>query len=287
MFKTKTLKTILIIFAVITVVGVTAGLLGGLRSDGGSEVKDSHTHDFEVISSVPGTCTTPGSETLKCKSCNKTETRETATAHTYNDYSICTACGDTPHELVCNGDIYSYHWEELDYALNLGAYAIDYHDGFCPFLVVLNQGKANEESFYALYSIEEDLYHCLNPEVTFIYDGSDMKLLLQSELDSCGIDTVTVYQANPNVNYVQLEGTYDVREYLEIKVDGKIVDFGNADAIVLADVSEITFKSDYYDAPMVAYYSNNGISSCIIDFGETGKIVNFDHFAFINFECFN
>lgn len=159
MFKNKTLKTIFIIFGVITIVAVTAGLLRGLRSDGGSEVKDSHTHDFEVISSVPGTCTTPGSETLKCKSCNKTETRVLEASHIYSENGFCKNCASSEEDLcllVSNASVAEGVDEFYASSCIEGEICrIERPASPCKIFVLLNQGMENETVFYIDYTMEE------------------------------------------------------------------------------------------------------------------------------------
>ena len=286
MIKNKTLKTILIIFAVITALGVTAGLLGGLRSDGGSSgVKDSHTHDFEVISSVPGTCTTPGSETLQCKSCSKTETRETAPAHVYNDYDICTVCRDTPHELICSDSVSSMYFDDENRVLKIADWN-GYQADPGAFLVVFNEGTESEEAFYVLYdgSVASLLY---NPEIDFYYNGSEIAIGFPMNDFSAAdfIDTISVYQANPNVNYVSFSVPDDIFSNIEIKADGKIVEKGNADKVVIANVSEITvslINSDYNY--MYVYVSSMPDCPLSADYGDPLIITDFEQYEIISFE---
>lgn len=74
--KTNALKIALFVFLGITIVGITASLFRGLRNEDktSGESTNVHKHDYEVISSVASTCTVPGTETLKCKTCDDVKT---------------------------------------------------------------------------------------------------------------------------------------------------------------------------------------------------------------------
>lgn len=92
--KPNALKIALFVVFGITILGITASLFGGLKRNDKDAESGTHKHSFEVVSTVPGTCTTPGSETVKCKTCFKTETRQGEIgAHDFTSNSLCKNCG--------------------------------------------------------------------------------------------------------------------------------------------------------------------------------------------------
>lgn len=223
MIKNKTLKTILIIFAVITVVGVTAGLFGGLRSPENSEDKVPHEHSFEVISSEPGTCTNPGTETVKCKTCFYTETREGELGkHTYDSFYICTDCGGTDvHTEIYSQAIDPWNMEESPegcYEIFSIPFDFNYEGGILVDFV-------GADSYYAYYDgmsvigIEDT--DCLYLEEYYL-DNGDSELHLYAGDKEAFLDSseVTVYLVNSEMNFVYFFSDNDVYCF-DFYVDGR------------------------------------------------------------------
>ncbi|MBE6645532.1 MAG: hypothetical protein E7612_09210 [Ruminococcaceae bacterium] len=218
MLGSKKFKIILIIFAVITAVGVTAGLLGSLSSsDDGPVIKDSHEHEFEVISSVPGTCTTPGSETLRCKTCFYKETRETETnnIHNYSKYQICVDCGFTEHELLLSTADVPLDEEAWEYYQE-----IELDNSTCSFVLISTSPTSCELMNVSVNTIEP--FEFFNCNYLAYEDG----VLIYSCSDPDAFQKCSIYKFNvtDDMSIVRAPGVNE--EFFTIKSDNGFIDSG-------------------------------------------------------------
>ena len=98
MLKNKTLKTILIIFAAITAIGLMASLFGGSPSgDTGKDGTDAAVceHDYEIVDNFVS-CELGGTKTYTCKLCDEvvTKTLDPREHTDANDDMKCDVCGE-------------------------------------------------------------------------------------------------------------------------------------------------------------------------------------------------
>lgn len=199
--KPNALKIALFVFFGITIVGLTASLFGGLKGNNKISGSDTHKHSFEVVSTVPGTCTEPGTETVKCTDCSFKTTREIPADHNYSDFEICKNCGYSAVHTRINDSVY-VNWDECTYSFG----TIDISDP-CVFLVLFNQGTIYEDGYYVYYdgslnSFTSDKFMSENCELQ-VTDG---ELVLDSLTgDLFGENgTVTIYIADPSAAYFYL-----------------------------------------------------------------------------------
>ena len=189
MLKKKSLKTILIIFALITAIGVTSSLFGGSRpgktsSGGSSSGSGGHKHE-------------------------------------YSAYNVCKDCGySNKHTQITRkvelNEETDYYW--LD--------DFDHSDDTCALLVLFNQGTENENGYYVLYdgtdSFTSDDFGF---EMQLHIEGEELCFDVGSTDFLIGKTDVTVYIADPTSSYVSFYEVYRMGYFdsYSIYVDGKEV----------------------------------------------------------------
>ena len=273
MLKKKNFKTILIIFAVITAVGLTASIFGGFKGIDKDAESDTHKHNFEVVSTVPGTCTEPGTETVKCTDCSFKTTREVPVNHNYSDFEICNDCGYSKvHTRII--DPIDLNWDETTYSLG----TINISDP-CVLLVLFNQGTIYEDGYYVYYdgslnSFTSDKFMSENCELQ-VTDG---ELVLDSLTgDVFGENgTVTIYIADPSAAYFYLTPdcyySYEGEQIIpfDFYTDGNLIEpYYIESELVCADDLVVTMKDyitaffsiQFYDVLTGAHVSSFEISN--------------------------
>ena len=207
MLKKKSLKTILIIFALITAIGVTSSLFGGSR---------------------PGKTSSGGSSSGSGSSSSGNSGSSEVDEHNYSAYNVCKDCGYSPAHTKIT-DKYSIPEDESYFYLT-GSFD---HYETCAFLVLLNQGTEREIGYYVIYNGDSEFEsQFMNEETRLrIYEGG-MSIVSGSSDYFYGDTDVTVYIADPTAKYVSFEGVYtgSYWDQFEITVDGKTV---SEDSLVL------------------------------------------------------
>jgi len=187
MFKNKTLKTILIIFAVITVVGLLCGLLGDLRSPSGSSSGGSSSGGS-------------GNSTIH--------------THEYSENHVCKTCAymEGGEVLVKN--------QKLDFESDVQDLGIFGGIGNeCYFMVIFDQGKENETSFGLYYDGGEN-YHSLtfSNEMTLEigdYETESISIVSGSADQYSNYETVSLYILHDDYIFPEREITLVFENYAQ------------------------------------------------------------------------
>ena len=227
MFKKKSLKTILIIFALITAIGVTSSLFGGSRSGKTSSGSSSGGSSGEE--------------------------------HDYSSYGICKDCGYSKAHtrITAKCDV-----NEEDSSYYLGEF--ENYNKKCAFLVLFNQGTEKEKGYYVLYDGDYDFTSDVFNSETYLRINEDGIFLSVDSTDFLsGMSDVTVYIADPSVKYVSLNNVYfgDYADQFEITVDGKTVSYDSLVLPLNSKGGSVTIRSLDSDSELYVYefeYQGNG-----------------------------
>ena len=212
MLKKKSFKTILIIFAIITAIGLSSSFFRSLgnrkTSSGGSSSGGSSS----------------GSGSSSSGNSGSSEVDE----HNYSAYNVCKDCGYSPvHTKITDKYLIT---EDESYFYLTGSF--DHHET-CAFLVLFNQGTEREKGYYVIYDGNFEFESEFMNEDTWltISDGS-LSIVSGTSDYFCGDTDVTVYIADPSAKYVSFKGLYAgyYWDQFEITVDGKTVSY---DSLVL------------------------------------------------------
>lgn len=196
MLKKKTIKTVLIIFLLVTAIGVMSSLFGGLRlgktSSGGSS---------------------SGSGSSNSGNSGSSEVDE----HNYSAYNVCKDCGYSPvHTKIA--DKYSIPQDESDFHLTE---SFDHHEN-CAFLVLFNQGTEREKGYYVIYDGNFEFESEFMNEDTWLRISDGSLSIVSGTSDYFSGDTdVTVYIADPSAKYVSFN--CDIFNDITILVDGDAI----------------------------------------------------------------
>ena len=224
MLKNKTLKTILIIFAAITAIGLMASLFGGSPSgDIGKDGTDAAV--CEHINDGSGKCKLCGDDII-CK-------------HVYSDYNICKLCGESEmHTKIIDttsldGSSDIFHYGEFD------------NHEECMLLVLFNKGKENEEGFYVNYDGSYEYVDYFSTyEITISEDGFTFNA--GTWFEDINFNDITVYVADPSATYILLPFDDYYYECFDYYVDGKLVEVTDYSKTVCGKNLKIVLKDEQY-----------------------------------------
>ena len=185
----KTFKTILIIFVLITVIGLSSSLLRGLRpskSSIGGSVNGSVNGDNNNTE-------TPGENEGENPGDNVEDSPTEDTEHVYNEYDVCKLCGR--HRA---GQLYIDKqpvYDDESY-IDLGTFGGMGNEAY--FLVLFDQGQDDEVGFYVYYNGSENCdTHYFNNDLMYLTFGSyEDEVFLLSACESSDFskyDTVSIY----------------------------------------------------------------------------------------------
>ena len=237
--KTNTLKIVLFVFLGITIVGITASLFRGLRNEYKDSGSGTHKHSFEIVSTVPGTCTEPGMETLKCTYCSYEKTREIPGDHNYSEFDICNNCGYSEVHTKLTSTITT---NPDDDTYSLGSFS-KYEK--CVFLILFNQGLDDEYGYFVYYDGTDNFTSdVFNYEMQLKIENGEIIITSGTSDLFSSSPTLAVYLADPSATYIKLEiskGIYNDEDEMypcECYVGGELVVIDDAPGLICADEIE-------------------------------------------------
>ena len=269
MFKSRVFKAFLVAFVLITAVGIMANLVGTLSGRNSTSSKETHNHDFEMISFKEGTCAEPGIKTFKCKGCDETTTEQVAGGHHYSIYDVCKNCGhsdsyETIVDRISVGDSIPSSIEFYNCSID------DFENA--SFLVIFNPGSSDETPllvygrrlFYYNYFYLGFYNNTLSLNTEYFED--------YSELD--WIECVSIYFLGTDLKIVEYE-PYWFSNCFDIYVDGVLIDVFYDEGefcIPVKDIITFVSKSDDVLYLSCSNFNHSWDEDVEIAFGESYSI---------------